>query len=63
MYSLEEMLTKLDHLDKKKQPKWGTMNAQQMVEHLSDTFRMASGKISFPMEVPASAIDKMRAFK
>jgi hypothetical protein len=62
MFSLEEILMKLDRLNKTKQPQWGTMSAQRMVEHLSDSFRMASGKISFPMEVPASALDKMQAF-
>lgn len=45
------------------QPHWGKMNLQQMVEHLSrDAFRVASGKISFPLMMPAEHIPKMQEF-
>jgi hypothetical protein len=62
MLSLEDMLVQLNQLNKSTKPNWGRMSAQRMVEHLSESFKMASGKISFPSEVQASAIEKMQAF-
>lgn len=45
------------------QPAWGKMNVQQMTEHLSrDAFRVASGKITFPLMTPAEHIPKMQHF-
>jgi hypothetical protein len=32
-------------LDPETKPQWGVMNAQQMVEHMSDSVRIANGKI------------------
>lgn len=44
-------------------PSWGRMTAQQMVEHLSEAFRIASGKIVFAeILTPQGQIEKMQAF-
>ena len=40
--------------------KWGVMSAQQMVEHMSDAFRNASGKLKLPLITPA---DKLASFQ
>jgi hypothetical protein len=34
----------LQSLDSENTGNWGTLNAQQMVEHLSDSVRIANGK-------------------
>jgi hypothetical protein len=44
-------------------PAWGKMNLQQMTEHLSrDAFRVASGKVSFPLMTPEEHIPKIHEF-
>lgn len=44
-------------------PAWGKMNLQQMTEHLGrDAFRVASGKITFPLMTPEEHLPKMQAF-
>lgn len=44
-------------------PAWGKMNLQQMTEHLSrDAFRVASGKVIFPLMTPEEHIPKMQEF-
>ena len=62
MYSLEEMLSKLDNLNSSDKPLWGKMTAQHMVEHLSNSFKMASGKLTFPSEVQETVFERMQAF-
>jgi hypothetical protein len=41
---------------------WGKMNAQQMVEHVTDIFDVASGKIHFPFLSPVEHLPKLKAF-
>lgn len=42
---------------------WGKMNAQQMVEHFSDAFRIASGTMSnINLLTPEDHIEKMQSF-
>lgn len=36
--------------------KWGKMNAQQMVEHFSDSVKIATGKEVFPLQTPPERI-------
>lgn len=43
-------------------PVWGKMNAQQVVEHLSDFFRLSTGEIEFPLSVPEEHLPKFREF-
>lgn len=46
-----------------KSPAWGKMTMQQMVEHLSETFRIASGKTIHQLIVtPQEHLPKMQAF-
>ena len=59
---LETILHHFDQLTAETKPLWGTMNAQAMVEHLTDSIKMAYGKISFPIQVPEEKIEKMQAF-
>jgi hypothetical protein len=41
---LESVLGYLNKLDAAAKPAWGSMGAQRMVEHLTDTLRIATGK-------------------
>jgi oxepin-CoA hydrolase/3-oxo-5,6-dehydrosuberyl-CoA semialdehyde dehydrogenase len=42
--------------------KWGLMNAQQMVEHVADFFKVSSRKIVFPLVTPAEHLPKYKEF-
>ena len=42
--------------------KWGVMNGQQMVEHMSEAFRNASGKLVQPMVTPPEKLESYKAF-
>lgn len=52
----------LDKLSADKKPLWGSMSAQRMVEHLTDTIKVASGKEKQSLLVPEDKIEKMQAF-
>jgi len=53
---IEESLAKLTEDTK---PKWGTMNPQQMLEHLEYTYRIASGEIQdFEIATPEKYLEK-----
>lgn len=59
---ISEIIQKLDTLKPDSKPLWGNMSAQRMVEHLTDTVKIASGKSKFPLEIPEDKIEKMKAF-
>lgn len=42
--------------------RWGKMNAQQMVEHLSGFFRVSTNKLHFPLVTPEEQLPKFKAF-
>jgi len=42
--------------------KWGKMNVQQMIEHMSDYIRIASGKTIVQNVTPAEQLDRVQAF-
>ena len=41
---------------------WGKMNAQQMLEHLSDFFDVSAGKLIFPLVTPEEHLPKYKEF-
>jgi hypothetical protein len=59
---LELALEYLDQLDPETKPKWGSMTAQEMIEHLTDTLRIANGKSHFPLETPEKYLEKSHEF-
>jgi hypothetical protein len=59
---LETVLSYLDKLSPDTKPAWGSMSAQRMVEHLSDTLKIALGENPQKMEIPEEKIDRMLAF-
>ena len=42
--------------------KWGKMNAQQMVEHVSGFFKVSTEKIHFPLTTPPEHLPKYKEF-
>lgn len=53
----------LQTLQPHQQPKWGRMDAQQMVEHMRDIFKLANGSIKMPlMDKNPTHVEKKRAF-
>ena len=42
--------------------KWGKMNSQQMIEHLSAFFKVSTGKIFFPLTTPIEHLPKYKDF-
>ena len=52
----------LDNLSADKKGKWGKMNGQQMIEHLSGFFAISNGKIKFPLITPIEHLPKFREF-
>jgi len=59
--SLETILSHLNQLDANTPAKWGKMNAQRMVEHLSESILMSMGKHSTPLLIPTEKIEKMQS--
>jgi hypothetical protein len=43
-------------------PRWGKMNTQQMIEHVSGFFRISSGKLKFPLSIRVEHLPKYREF-
>ena len=43
-------------------PKWGKMNAQQMIEHTAAFFKVSTGKIQFPLITSAEHLPKYKEF-
>jgi hypothetical protein len=41
---------------------WGVLNAQQMVEHMSDSIRIATGKDNQPLHTPIEKVEAMKTF-
>ena len=49
-------------LDERQPGNWGKMNAQQMLEHVSDFFNVSTEKIKFPLVTPEEHLPKYREF-
>jgi hypothetical protein len=60
---LETLLPLFEKLTAETKAKWGTMNAQRMVEHLSDTLQIATQKLLVtPVVIDLEKIVKMQAW-
>jgi oxepin-CoA hydrolase/3-oxo-5,6-dehydrosuberyl-CoA semialdehyde dehydrogenase len=56
--NLEIFLGKLTHLSTDTSPEWGSMNAQQMIEHLSNSVNLSMGKIETALSIPEDKVAK-----
>ncbi len=52
----------LSELDANADRKWGKMNVQQMIEHMADYVRIASGRTVVPTLTPEEHVPRMQAF-
>jgi hypothetical protein len=59
---IETILNKLSTLEETQKPVWGSMSAQRMVEHLTDSVKVANGKIIIDLLIPEEKIEKMQLF-
>ena len=57
-----EYADKLRQLDIDAPRKWGKMNVQQMIEHMSDYVRIGSGRTQAEIVIPEEHLPKMQAF-
>ena len=53
-------IEKLKELDPATPPAWGLMNVQQMIEHMSDSFRIANGKDPHVIVTPAERLENTK---
>ena len=43
-------------------PRWGKMNAQQMIEHVAAFFKVSTSKLKFPLATPEEHLPKYKEF-
>lgn len=57
-----DLLTLLKDMKGDETGKWGKMNAQQMIEHVSGFFKVSIQKIHFPLTTPVEHLPKYKEF-
>lgn len=60
--NLENILIFLDKLSPDSKPLWGKMSAQRMVEHLTDSLKIATGENPQKIEIEEEKIPRMLLF-
>ncbi|GAC1440882.1 MAG: hypothetical protein NVSMB63_07930 [Sediminibacterium sp.] len=58
----QELVPLLSGLEATEKGKWGKMNAQGMVEHVTDFFKISTGQVQFPLVTPEEQLPKFKAF-
>ncbi|MFN7313162.1 MAG: hypothetical protein ACK5UI_06735 [Bacteroidota bacterium] len=59
-FIFNDSLTLLQSLSETTQPIWGSMNAQQMIEHVALAVGVSNGKIDLPLLTPSEKVDRVR---
>lgn len=63
LFLKEKLIPLLRALPATTQPEWGKMNVQQMIEHLADTFKVASGRlVNTTLVTPNERLESYRQF-
>jgi hypothetical protein len=57
-----EFIPLISRIDSSVVPRWGKMNAQQIVEHVAGFFRISTDKLKFPLVTPPESLPKFKAF-
>jgi len=60
--NLEIFLSILNKLDPSTKPQWGTMTAQRMVEHLSDSIDLSLGVLRLELMIPEEKMERAQSF-
>ena len=58
----KEFVPLLKELPADAKSKWGKMNGQQMVEHVSGFFKVSNGKLKIPLVTPVEHLPKFKEF-
>ena len=58
----DDFIPLIKHLAPDAMGKWGKMNGQQMVEHVTGFFKVSTEKIRFPLVTPAEHLPKFKEF-
>lgn len=59
---LRDLARTIDGLTPTTKPAWGKMTAQHMVEHLTETLKIAIGEEEIPVYTPENQLAEMRRF-
>ncbi|MBU2019252.1 MAG: DUF1569 domain-containing protein [Bacteroidetes bacterium] len=62
IWNLESILETIEKLSSDTPAVWGSMSPQRMVEHLTDTLRIATGKNPQTLLIPEDKVERMQAF-
>ena len=57
-----KLISLLHRLNSDTSPRWGKMNARQMIEHMIDILMVANGKIKLPIVTPPDRLPKLQEF-
>jgi hypothetical protein len=60
--NIELILSTVSTLDASQKPLWGAMSAQRMIEHLTESVQVSSGKIELEQITPDDKLDRMISF-
>ncbi len=61
-FILNKFIPAINHLPTSAAGRWGKMNGQQMVEHVTGFFKISSNKLHFPLVTPAQHLPKFKMF-
>jgi oxepin-CoA hydrolase/3-oxo-5,6-dehydrosuberyl-CoA semialdehyde dehydrogenase len=56
------LMEAINSITEQSQPLWGKMTAQDMIEHLTLTFELSTGKIEVHRNIPENLIERMKKF-
>ena len=62
LFITQQFYDLVQHLPPDAIGRWGKMNAQQMVEHVADFFRVSNGELVFELITPVDQLEKYRSF-
>ena len=57
-----KLISLLQKLNTDTPPRWGKMNARQMIEHMIDVVMVANGKIKLPIVTPPDKLPRLQEF-
>lgn len=61
-FNIENVISYLSKLTAQSKAEWGTMSAQRMVEHLTDSLQVATGRNPQELVIPEDKIEKAQAW-
>lgn len=62
LFIKDQFISLTKTLNSNSKAKWGKMNAQQMIEHVTDFFKVSTGKLHFDLVTPKEHLPKYLEF-